>query len=84
MRKFQITVNGTAYEVEVEEIGAGASVAPVAAPAAPAAAPAAPAAKAPEGFVAASPRAKHLAAELGIDYEDESVVMDRSGRVVKQ
>lgn len=48
MRKFQITVNGNAYEVEVEEIGAGASVAapvaaaPVAAPAAaaPAAAPA--------------------------------------------
>lgn len=40
MRKFQITVNGNAYEVEVEEIGAGAAAtAPVvsAAPAAPAA-----------------------------------------------
>ena len=46
MKKFQITVNGNAYDVEVEEIGAAA--APVAAPAAaapaPAAAPAAPAA----------------------------------------
>ena len=36
MKKFHITVNGTAYEVDVEEIGASASVA---APAAPAAAP---------------------------------------------
>ena len=40
MRKFQITVNGTAYEVEVEEIGAGASVVPAAVTAAPAATPA--------------------------------------------
>ena len=38
MRKFQITVNGTAYEVEVEEIGGAPSAAPVAA--APSAAPA--------------------------------------------
>ncbi len=40
MKKFHITVNGTAYEVEVEEIGAAA--APAAAPvaAAPVAAPA--------------------------------------------
>ncbi|MBU3811893.1 MAG: biotin/lipoyl-binding protein [Candidatus Niameybacter stercoravium] len=27
MRKFQVTVNGNTYEVEVEELGAGASVA---------------------------------------------------------
>jgi biotin carboxyl carrier protein len=41
MRKFNITVNGTTYEVDVEEIG-GVATAPVAAPvqAAPAAAPA--------------------------------------------
>ena len=39
MKKFHITVNGNAYEVEVEEIGA----------AAPAAAPAAPVATAPAG-----------------------------------
>ena len=39
MRKFNITVNGTAYEVEVEEIGGAPSAAPAAAPAAPAPAP---------------------------------------------
>ena len=33
MRKFQVTVNGNTYEVEVEELGAGASVsAPYVAP----------------------------------------------------
>ena len=43
MRKFNITVNGTAYEVEVEEVAAGETAAPkaAAAPAAPKAAPAA-------------------------------------------
>ena len=41
MRKFNITVNGTTYQVDVEEIGAPAAApAAVAAPAAPAAAPA--------------------------------------------
>ncbi|MCI6290633.1 MAG: biotin/lipoyl-binding protein [Clostridiales bacterium] len=54
MRKFSITVNGQAYEVEVEEIGG----APVYA-AAPAPAPAAPAAPAP---VAAAPAAAPKAA----------------------
>ena len=52
MRKFNVTVNGTAYEVEVEEVGAGAAVsatAPASAPAAaPTAAPAAPKAAAPK------------------------------------
>ena len=42
MRKFLVNVNGTSYEVEVEEIDGAA--APKAAPAAPAPAPAAPAA----------------------------------------
>lgn len=51
MRKFRINVNGTSYDVEVEEIGGGAA-APVAAPApmaapAPAAAPSAAPAAAP-------------------------------------
>ena len=50
MKHFNITVNGTAYNVQVEEVAAGAAPvaaapAPVAAPA-PAAAPAAPAAAA--------------------------------------
>ena len=39
MRKFNVTVNGNVYEVEVEELGAGVA-APVAAPALVAAAPA--------------------------------------------
>lgn len=45
MRKFNITVNGKTYEVDVEEVGGAVVSAPVAAPApVPAAAPAAPAA----------------------------------------
>lgn len=41
MRKFNITVNGKTYDVDVEEVGGVATSAPVAAPvAAPAAAPA--------------------------------------------
>lgn len=48
MKNYRITVNGTAYDVAVEELGAGSvpaaapvAAAPVAAPAAPTAAPAA-------------------------------------------
>ena len=50
MRKFNITVNGVAYEVEVEEVAAGEASAPAAAPkaAAPKAAPAAKPAAAPK------------------------------------
>ena len=45
MKKYRVTVNGTVYEIELEELtGAAPS-----APAAPAAAPAAPAAAAPAG-----------------------------------
>ncbi len=51
MRKFIVNVNGSSYEVEIEEVGAGAS-ASVAAPA-PAAAPAAQAA--PKAAPAAAP-----------------------------
>lgn len=51
MRKFNVTVNGKSYNVEVEEVGAAASAAiPAAAPAAPvSAAPAAAAPSAPAG-----------------------------------
>lgn len=54
MKKYRVTVNGTAYEIELEELtGAAPAAAPVAAPApapAPVAAPApAPAAAAPAG-----------------------------------
>ena len=45
MRKFNITVNGQAYEVEVEEVGGAPSAAPVRAAAPVAAAAPAPAAK---------------------------------------
>ena len=52
MKNLRVTVNGKAYDVKVEELGANAAPAPAApapaAPAAPAAAPAAPAA-APSG-----------------------------------
>ena len=52
MKKYQITVNGNVYEVEVEEVSAGAAPAPVTTPApapvaTPKAAPAAPKAAAP-------------------------------------
>ena len=48
MKKYRVTVNGTVYEVELEELtgAAPAASAAAAAPAAPAAAPAAPAASA--------------------------------------
>ncbi len=65
MRKFNITVNGTAYEVEVEELAGGvAAAAPVAAPQAPVpqAAPA-PAAAAPAA--APQPKAAPVAAASG-------------------
>ncbi|MBR3921116.1 MAG: biotin/lipoyl-binding protein [Oscillospiraceae bacterium] len=52
MKRFNITVNGKAYDVAVEEIGGGAPVAP--APAAPAA-PAPTAAPAPAPAPAAAP-----------------------------
>ena len=48
MRKYNVNVNGTAYEVTVEEVKGGVAPAPVAAPA-PAPAPAPPAAPAGAG-----------------------------------
>jgi len=56
MRRFNINVNGTAYDVSVEELGASAPAAPAAAPAAPAAPAPAPAPKA--AAPAAGPGAK--------------------------
>ncbi len=49
MRKFLINVNGTSYEVEVEEVGGAAPVAAPAPAAAPKAAPAAAPAAVPAG-----------------------------------
>ena len=58
MKRFNVTVNGVAYDVTVEEIGAGA--APVAAPA-PAATPAPAAAPAP-----AAPKASGAAGAVAV------------------
>lgn len=54
MKKYSVTINGTTYIAEVEELEAGAAAAPVAAPAAApkAAAPAAPKATVPAGATA--------------------------------
>jgi len=59
MRKFNITVNGKTYEVDVEEVGGVSYQAPVSAPvaAAPAQAPAPQAAPAPAPAPAAAPAA---------------------------
>lgn len=57
MRKFNITVNGKAYVVDVEEIGGAAPVARPAAPVAAAPAPAAPAAPVAAPVPAAAPAA---------------------------
>ena len=54
MKKYRVNVNGTVYEVELEEITGAAPVAPVVPVAAPAAAPIVPAA-APAAPVAAAP-----------------------------
>ncbi len=56
MKKFNITVNGNAYEVEIEEVKSAAAPAPKAAPA-PAAAPAPKAAPAPAAAPTAAPAA---------------------------
>ena len=60
MKKYTITVNGTAYEVEVEDLGGAVASAPKAA--APKAAPAPAAAPAPKAAAAPAPAAKPVAA----------------------
>lgn len=57
MKRFQITVNGNAYDVQVEEVGGATPAAP-----APAAAPAAPAAPAAAPAPAPAPAAAPAAA----------------------
>ncbi len=75
MRKFNITVNGVAYEVEVEEVGAAPSVSSVApAPAAPAPVAAAPA-PAPKAAPAAKPAAP-VAGGLKINSPMPGTILD--------
>lgn len=77
-RKYRVTVNGVAYEVDVEEMGAGTAVAaapaPVAAPA-PAAAPAPVAAPAPAP--APAPAAAPVPAGSG------TIVAPMPGKILK-
>lgn len=73
MKKFNITVNGTAYEVEVEEVKS-AVAAPKAAPAAPKAAPAPAAPAAP-----AAPKKDAVAAGAG----EHSIDAPMPGKIVK-
>ena len=61
MKKFNITVNGQAYEVEVEEVGGAVSAVPAPKAAAPVAAPAPKAAPTP----AAAPKAAAAAVPAG-------------------
>ncbi len=64
MRKFNITVNGRTYEVDVEEVGGVQTSAPVAAPVV-AASPATPAAPAPKAAPVATPAdAKAISAPM--------------------
>ena len=73
MKKFNITVNGTAYEVEVEEVKAAGAAAPrAAAPAAPKAAPAPAAAP-------AAPKKAAVSAGAG----EHSIDAPMPGKVVK-
>lgn len=64
MKQFRISVNGNAYDVQVEEVGAAGVPAPASAPAAPAAAPAAaPVTPAASTVPAAAPAAPVAGAE---------------------
>ena len=68
MKKFNITVNGTAYEVEVEEVkAAGAAPAAPKAPAAPAPAPVAPAPAPAAPAAPAGPAAAPAAGESAVN-----------------
>ncbi len=71
MRKFNITVNGVSYEVEVEEVeGTASSAAPVAA-AAPKAAPAA-----PKAAAAPAPKAAPVAGGNKINAPMPGTILD--------
>ena len=74
MKKFNITVNGTAYEVEVEAVKSQAAAAPKVAPKAPAA-PAPKAVPAPQ----AAPKKAAVAAGAG----EHSIDAPMPGKIVK-
>ena len=81
MRKFNITVNGVAYEVEVEEVAAGESAAPAAPKAAAPAPKAAPAAK------PAAPKAAPVANGVKVNAPMPGTILDvkvAQGQAVKK
>lgn len=71
MKKFNITVNGNAYEVEIEEVKAAAPVA------------AAPAPKAAPAVAAAAPKAAPAAAAAAPAAGDNTVTAPMPGKIVK-
>ena len=82
MRKFNITVNGVAYEVEVEEVAAGEASAPAAPKAAAPAPKAAPAAK-----PAAAPKAAPVANGTKVNAPMPGTILDvkvAQGQAVKK
>lgn len=85
MRKFNITVNGIAYEVEVEEVGAAESITPVnPAPAAAAPAPKPAAAPAPKP---AAPKAAPVAGGTKVNAPMPGTILDvkvQQGAAVKK
>ena len=82
MRKFNITVNGVAYEVEVEEVAAGEASTPVAA-----APKAAPKAAAPAAKPAAAPKAAPVANGTKVNAPMPGTILDvkvAQGQAVKK
>lgn len=73
MKRFNITVNGKAYDVSVQELGAGVAM-PVAA--APAAVAAAPAAAAPAPAAAAAPAAGGAVGAVKIESPMPGTILD--------
>jgi biotin carboxyl carrier protein len=77
MKKYNITVNGVSYEVEVEELGSVQSAPRAAAPAPRAAAPAAaPKAAAPAAAPKAAPAAAPAAGEEGVSAPMPGTILD--------
>jgi biotin carboxyl carrier protein len=75
MKNYRITVNGTSYDVAVEELGAGAAPAPVSAPAPVAAAPT------PVSAPAPAPAAKGGAGSVKVSSPMPGKILDVKAKV---
>ena len=78
MKRYNITVNGTSYEVVVEEVSGGSVAAPVSAPAvaAPVAAPKAAPAAAPAPKKAAAPAASGAKGNVSVTAPMPGTILD--------